>query len=231
MTPTRLETLGRHSLSLLHDLNNLVTRMNFHVELANMQPQSNHLAQAAAVAKQASELCRGMTLYVRCQAVALQVLDLAAFLREYVTRNERQGGGELVLAIDRPLESALVAFNPFALQQLLENLVTNAYAAGARLVIIRLRIPSDTPAEIDIEDTGPGLPETVLSKLGSPFNTHKPTGTGLGIFLASEIMRDHGGAMTARNKAAGQGSGAIFTLKFPHASKAEQMELAGCYPS
>jgi len=68
---------------------------------------------------------------------------------------------------------------------------------------------------IEVLDDGPGLPEDLMERVFEPFFTTKETGTGYGLYLACEILREHGGHLTASNRTEG---GACFTLWLPSAS-------------
>jgi signal transduction histidine kinase len=60
-------------------------------------------------------------------------------------------------------------------------------------------IGSKSALEVCIRDNGHGLPEGSSDRIFEPFFTTKPSGTGLGMAIAKQIVADHGGQMTARN--------------------------------
>ena len=61
---------------------------------------------------------------------------------------------------------------------------------------------------VDIGDDGPGIPEESRRRIFEPFYTTKASGSGYGLYLASEILREHGGKITAKN---GDGGGAVLS--------------------
>lgn len=65
---------------------------------------------------------------------------------------------------------------------------------------------------IEVEDDGPGIPEAYLDRIFEPFFTTREDGTGFGLYFASEILKEQGGRLTARNN---PGAGANFTLWLP----------------
>jgi signal transduction histidine kinase len=94
------------------------------------------------------------------------------------------------------------------------NLVLNALDAmqgGGSLKITSVVTPQGM--ELEIADSGPGLPTDLLPRVFEPFFTTKETGTGLGLAIVSRIAEAHGGSITAANAPEG---GAAFTLRIPH---------------
>ena len=71
----------------------------------------------------------------------------------------------------------------------------------------------DDKIEIKVSDNGNGIPQKVLDKIFQPFFTTKPTGegTGLGLSLAYDIVKAHGGEIKVETKE-GEGSEFIITL-------------------
>jgi len=67
---------------------------------------------------------------------------------------------------------------------------------------------------IEIEDNGPGIPDDIKDKILQPFFTTKKgtQGTGLGLSITNDIIKAHGGNMTAANL---EKSGARFTINLP----------------
>jgi signal transduction histidine kinase len=69
---------------------------------------------------------------------------------------------------------------------------------------------------IKVEDNGNGIPQKVLEKIFHPFFTTKPTGqgTGLGLSLAYDIVKAHGGEIKVETK---EGEGSQFIIQLPDA--------------
>ena len=67
---------------------------------------------------------------------------------------------------------------------------------------------------ISVKDNGPGIPKKVIDKIFQPFFTTKPTGegTGLGLSLAYDIVKAHGGELKVETK---EGEGSIFKIQLP----------------
>ncbi len=76
---------------------------------------------------------------------------------------------------------------------------------------------------VSFEDTGPGIPEELLSRVFEPFFTTKEVGegTGLGLSVSYGIMQNMGGAIRASNRKRG---GAVFTVEIPLSYSGEEQE-------
>jgi nitrogen fixation/metabolism regulation signal transduction histidine kinase len=112
-----------------------------------------------------------------------------------------------------PGPAATLQADPDQLEQLLINLLANAVDAslanGARPVRIGWQT-ADSIVEIVIEDSGLGIANA--ENLFVPFYTTKPTGTGVGLALAQQIARAHGGEIRLVNRDDGGGARAIVRL-------------------
>ena len=129
----------------------------------------------------------------------------------------RRGKIEIVTEIN-PITPAIYA-DPGRIIQVLMNLLGNAHEAitsiaNSGMIIARVdRL--ENGALIEIVDTGPGIPAVHLERIFEPFFTTKEGGSGYGLYLASEIVREHGGKLTATNREQG---GVCFTIWLPDAA-------------
>lgn len=96
--------------------------------------------------------------------------------------------------------------------RVLENLVRNAQAAIQSDGTITIRTAAtDGALRVEVEDTGPGIPEEIRGSLFEPFVTQgKKEGTGLGLAIVRNIVERHGGAIHFTSSPAGT----VFVLEF-----------------
>jgi signal transduction histidine kinase len=143
-------------------------------------------------------------------------VDLAALCRT-VLDEAADAAPELAEAITYTgPEHLTVRARSVALKRALANLVGNALAYGgaARLT---LATPVTGQIRITIEDDGPGVPEHELEGVFQPFRrlessrNRETGGTGLGLPIARNILRAHGGDVVLRNRPQG-GLAAVATL-------------------
>lgn len=118
-------------------------------------------------------------------------------------------------------EDFLVTGSPGQIQQVIMNLVQNAYDATAdatsphlEITAQRIHHPDGDQVEISFRDNGPGIAPENLQHLFEPFFTTKPVGkgTGLGLAISYGIVERHRGTLAAANDPRG---GAVFTLTLP----------------
>jgi len=107
------------------------------------------------------------------------------------------------------------------MKQVFMNLILNAIQAmqngGAIFVSTRLIAKEDTNGsgrfvQVEIKDTGVGIPEENLDHIFDPFFTSKEEGSGLGLSVSHQIVQEHGGHMTVKSEA---GSGTSFFVNIP----------------
>jgi len=115
---------------------------------------------------------------------------------------------------------ALVHTWPRQLQQVLLNLIVNAFDASEAGGSVVLSVaPKDDGVEIAIADTGKGIPAEHMDHIFEPFFTTKPVGkgTGLGLYLSHQIVKSLDGAISAES-VVGQGTTVRIWLPTTHAA-------------
>lgn len=116
------------------------------------------------------------------------------------------------------IEGAALSADRSQLEQVLINLVKNAYESGATEVRLTAQ-PLPSPmggggSAICVEDNGRGMAPDVLANAFIPFYTTKPSGTGIGLALCRQIILKHGGRISVESQA---GRGTTFTIELPQA--------------
>ncbi|MBX3200614.1 MAG: HAMP domain-containing histidine kinase [Labilithrix sp.] len=136
--------------------------------------------------------------------------------------------GERPVAVDRGVEirierddkSPSLRLDSALVERAVANLVRNAVSVSPRDGVVHVRIGSRSDEErrlvtIDVVDDGPGLNDAVAARIFEPFNAaqvaDRPAGIGLGLSLAREVARAHGGDL---DLARGEGS-TTFRMEIP----------------
>jgi len=113
-----------------------------------------------------------------------------------------------------------VLADPRRIKQVMLNLLENAIDAmsqadnekspGGRLTVSTRMGPEY--AEVELADTGPGIPHDLFDRVFTPFFTTKATGSGLGLSVSRRIVADHGGRIRLE---IGDGGGTCFIIELP----------------
>ncbi|MFK4106335.1 ATP-binding protein [Streptomyces sp. NPDC019531] len=143
----------------------------------------------------------------------LDEIDLAESIRRTLAS---RGWTDTVETELPPPHAVRGRVDPRRLDVVVANLVGNALKHGARPVRVRLSA-ADAVAEIEVRDSGPGIPYDVLPHVFERFYKSdtariRSEGSGLGLSITAENVRIHGGTVRAANHPAG---GAVFTVELP----------------
>jgi len=144
--------------------------------------------------------------------VAINIKDAVASVYSFVEYKARKGS---IQFINETGEDLNIFIDPHDFQQVMLNLFINAIHAmenGGLLKVAGYR--EDSRVQIRVKDTGTGIVQENLNKIFDPFFTTKPQGqgTGLGLWLTYEIIRNYNGEISVESEA---GRGSTFTLSFP----------------
>ncbi|MCC7632923.1 sensor histidine kinase [Stenotrophomonas rhizophila] len=115
-------------------------------------------------------------------------------------------------AVDAPDAPVWVRGDPHALHRVVASLLQNAIAHGGDRGMISVALQPD--GVLSVSDEGDGVPEAARQEIFEPFHRLRPSGSGsgLGLYLAREIMQRHGGSIAAE---AAVGGGARFVVVLP----------------
>lgn len=229
----KLAATGRLAASIAHEINNpLEAITNLLYLLINHagldEPALNYARMADHEVRRISEITQQTLRFYR-QSTLPTDTNLADILDSVMSLYQGRVHN-LGIQIERRYDSAISLYC-FAgeLRQVFANLIGNAIDAmptGGRL-IVRARHsrdwqnPSRTGVRFLVADSGSGMSPAVRRHIFEAFFTTKDaTGTGLGLWVSSEIVTKHKGSMhvrswTSETAPAGRSSGTVFELFFP----------------
>ncbi|MFP4036806.1 MAG: ATP-binding protein [Desulfobacteraceae bacterium] len=219
MQAEKMATLGGIAAGLIHEIKNPLGVISAAAQnLKELGSDSGHRSELADYiveeAQRISNLLNHFLHFAKPRPPQIQRCNLNSILHDILALMEpdlRQRG--VVVEKDLDPDGLLMGADPQQVEQAVLNLILNAADAMPQGGKIRISAGS-TGANIllCIEDQGPGIPPEFRKKVFEPFFSTKKNGTGLGLSVAEQIVRNHNGEMEAY--AASEG-GAGFRLVFP----------------
>ena len=224
---SKMATLGQLAASVVHELGQPISAMRNHLAAAEIADRASAtretLSGIGQIVGRMENVTKQLKALMRSPAKVTEPVELREVIEgaRFLLRHELEAAGvTLVVESDQPSPS--VRGDRLRLEQVAVNLMTNAVAAMAgsatKTLTVSARREGDT-ARLEVADTGHGLRGYTLEELEEPFHTTHPSGKGmgLGLAIASEIVKEHGGVLSVRERAP---SGAVFSVSLPpHAAE------------
>jgi signal transduction histidine kinase len=146
-------------------------------------------------------------------AGSLRTIDLGGVASDAAVIYTAFARSQEVKILTRCRPGVLVKGDEFLLKDVVGNLIKNAVEASARSTEVQLTVrPNGDRALLVVEDRGPGLDPSHRERLFEPHFTTKASGTGLGLFTAYGVIRQHRGRLVYADRL---GGGAVFTVELP----------------
>ena len=225
---SRVALIGEMSASIAHELNqplagiasNAGAGQRF-IDRGNVDLQEIRelLADIGADARRASDVVRGIRGMIKKEQMGRQRINLNDIVTNVVhilSSDALLHWCELKTSLDTNLP--MVEADPIQIQQVLINLVVNAFDAlrdtpvSKREVEINTQQNADGAVRVSVRDYGVGISPETRSRLFEQFFTTKAEGLGMGLAIARSIVEAHAGTIDAENA---EGGGARFHFTLP----------------
>ena len=214
----RLSTIGELSARIAHDMRNPLSLLKNSLELIKIRmPESDpaigkDLAMAQRAVLRMSHQIEEVLDYVTPKPLKLVETTLSKILFSTLEKIQVPES----VKINLPIQDVSIFCDPLKIEIAFINLINNAMQAITNTGSIDIRASSENNyTVIEVEDSGTGIPDNLLTKIFDPLFTTRQIGTGLGLPSVKSIIEKHGGTITAKN---GESGGALFVIKLPRTS-------------
>jgi signal transduction histidine kinase len=208
-----LAQLGDLSRGLAHTLRNPLHTLGLAVEeLASGGDERQDLvATSRAQIRRIDRWLRSFLALGAEEVAEPEVIDLGVLVRGVTLESVQQGAGVQVEGGD---DALMVRVVPGAVRAALANLIENATEVSPEGVPVEVALTvEENEAVVRVADGGPGLPDAVRERLFSPHVTTKVGGSGMGLFLARQLVVGmHGGTLEVAD---GEYGGTVATMRLP----------------
>lgn len=223
----RLFALGQLSAGLAHEIRNPLASISGAAGVMNRYPDSHEKRTEclAIVEKECQRLNRLLTNFIdfaRPRAPQFDSVDANEVIDAVVALASHAIGRQpIIVRKILSAEPASLECDAEQLQQVLLNLTINAIQAspGGGEVQLEARLLDRSRLVIEVRDQGVGVQPDHIDRLFDPFFTTKESGSGLGLPVAHEIVRQMGGALEARRN---HGPGMTFSIVLPLERRGER---------
>ena len=238
----RLDALGQLAGGIAHDFNNMLGGIIGAAEILHMRLSGSELSEFPQLilssSERAAELTAQLLSFAREQPVAKQSVYIHQIIKDTVDVLTRTIDPRIEIEVQGEAKTDMVQGDRALLHNCLLNLGINASHAmpsGGKLVFAIRQVsltPQDCKAssfdlregryvEVQVKDTGTGIPPKTIKRIFDPFYTTKEQGkgTGLGLTTVFGTVQQHCGSVTVESKL---GLGTSFVVRLPLAESSVQ---------
>jgi signal transduction histidine kinase len=218
----RLALAGQVAATLAHEINNPLQSAIGCLGLAEEaieegEDVSRFLPVALDALRQASHVVKQLRVLTRpFEGEPEEPSDLNLLMEKVLELSRSYCAAREVKVDWQPAEGLpTLRLAPDSVQQVLLNLLLNGadvMPGGGTLQIATAVTSQPLGVSVTFTDSGAGIPPEILEHLFEPFQTTKPGGSGLGLFISQNIVEQHGGYIEAHTE---QGAGTTFTVWLP----------------
>jgi len=224
-----VNNLSEVNKELLTEMSNEISKGNYRDVKALARDVINNEEKVSEHGKRADAIVKGMLQHSRTRSGVKEPADINVLVDEYLRlayhglrAKDKSFDAKTETNFDNTIEK--IDLVPQDIGRVVLNLINNAFyavnekrktAGGDYQPTVNVQTKKlSGKIEIRVRDNGSGIPEKVGDKIFQPFFTTKPTGqgTGLGLSLAYDIVKAHGGEIKVQSK---EGEGSEFIVQLP----------------
>jgi signal transduction histidine kinase len=240
----KMEAMGSLAGGIAHDFNNILGVIIGYSDLLKDEIMSSgsdsakrHINSIFSATQRASALTRQLLTFSRRREPESVKISLNELIKEIMKLLKSTLPESIELLMDLYPTDLFIKADATQIHQVLMNIATNAAHAmpqGGKFTMktkrvdikeMQKNVPDSKPgtyAYISVSDTGTGMKKEVLTRIFDPFFTTKKQGTGLGLLMVYNIVKEHGGWIDVDSKV---GVGTTFHLYLPLISEEKEKKI------
>jgi len=215
----RLSAVGKMATRLAHEIRNPIVSFGGFVRLMSKRlpkedPNQEYLNIITEEVTRLEKLLTQVLDFARPAGPSFELVDLNEVVQQVMVMMQPEvDEGKVAVHVELQPDLPQIRLDPLQIGQAMMNMIRNgleAMPSGGDLCVRTYR--REDHVQVEIEDTGVGIPQENLEELFSEFFTTKSAGVGLGLAVAYQTVRNHRGAVHVSSRV---GKGSTFTIDLP----------------
>jgi two-component system sensor histidine kinase PilS (NtrC family) len=227
MQQAKLAALGHLTASIAHEIRNPLGAISYAAELLNEETRFDEgnrrmIEIINQHTQRINHIIEDILNISRSEGTNRETIDLGSWLPAFIEGYCQSGlAGPDKFELDIDTRTPSLRFDTGHLEQILTNLCDNACIHGNADQPVRIRVFTDRTHTlcIEIADQGPGLDNESLQQIFEPFYTTSHNGSGLGLYIVSQLCERNKVSISARSN---QYDGTSFILKMSATAAVQQ---------
>jgi PAS domain S-box-containing protein len=226
----KMIALGKLVASAAHEINNPLSGIHALARLMHQEMEGGELSEETrerfkyylhlidTESARCSSIVTNLLSFSRQQKVERKKFQLNELIQKVVLLcGHKLKMQQIEMRLNLMNELPLMVGDPGQIQQCLLNLIFNSMESmpeGGTIMVTTCMDPAKPQLRLEVQDTGVGIPENMISQIFEPFFSTKTQdkGVGLGLSVIYGIVKEHGGSIYVKSDV---GKGAHFILRFP----------------
>ncbi|MFH2063951.1 MAG: ATP-binding protein [Pseudomonadota bacterium] len=221
MQQEKMVSIGRLSAGVAHEINNPLTTILTSSMLAQEELEPDHpvyeeLQTIANEAMRCRKIVKSLLDFARHSEPVKKDYNLNEIVQEsFILTRKQAAFKDIEVHVNLSEQLPAISVDKDQIQQVIINLVLNAIEAtppGGNVAITTRYLSSSRKVEVEVKDSGIGIPREIIDKIFDPFFTTRSDGTGLGLSITQGIVEKHDGKIQVKSR---PGEGASFCIQLP----------------
>ena len=216
----KLAALGQLSAGMAHEINNPLFVISGRLQMLKLEALPEKLTETIDLIDSQTNRIRKLVdqilKFARKSTSTLEAVNINEIIELALPLVNHSVSPSVKVEINKSLEKNMpkILGDTYQLEEVFLNIIINAYHAmpDGGVIKITTRNFQDLYAQIQITDTGIGIPAVNLKNIFMPFFSTKGQGTGLGLSICHNIIKNHNGSIELESQV---NQGTTFTIKLP----------------